>query len=103
MRAFASIHRRAASGLGPHFLDRRPDFSHCFSVSCDLLRLRATRASSAHVDETNVAPSVLACARHWPFPQQRARRSGSDLQPQIGFHANAEVRDRAQDPVLAGV
>jgi hypothetical protein len=103
MRAFASVHRRAAIGLGPHFLDRRPDFFHCLSVSCDLLRLRAARASSAHLDETNVAPSVFARARHRSLAQQRARRLGSDLQPQIGFHADAEVRDRAQDPVLAGV
>ncbi len=100
MRAFASIHWRAASGLGPHFLDRRPNFSHCLSVSSGLLRLRATRASSAHLDETNVASSVLARAWHRSFPQQRARRYRGNFQSQIGFHADTEVRDRAK---IAGV
>jgi len=49
--------------MGPHFLDRHPDFFYCLGVSSGLLRLRTTRASSAHLDETNVAASVLARAR----------------------------------------
>src|SRR5947207_9316823 len=43
---------------------------------------------------------MFACARHRSFPQQRARGPGSDLQSQIGFYADTEVRDRAK---IAGV
>ena len=79
LRAFAPIHRRTSIGLVAHSFDRHSDFFDRFGIGGGLLRVRSTRASPAHMDETDVAPSVPARAWHRPLSEQRPRGPGSDL------------------------
>src|SRR5207245_7889423 len=71
------------------------------SLGSDFLCFGAAGTASANVDEGDAFSAMLAGARHRSFAQQRARRAGSALYSQIGFHTHAQVWDRAQIAALA--
>ena len=71
------------------FLDRCPDFFDRVTFGGRVLHLRAARIESAHLDEGNFAASLSARARRWPFAQQCARCSRSNVQSSLGFCAHA--------------